>query len=100
MLGTLSLTSSLVTDQGGWTVYVIQTESGKFYTGITVDLERRLSEHRGGGRGAKFFRTSPPKLVVYEERHAERSGALRREREIKGMSRAEKLELIGVQIRK
>jgi len=89
-----------VTDQGGWTVYVIQTESGKFYTGITVDLERRLGEHRGGSRGAKFFRTSPPKRVVYEERYAERSGALRREREIKDMSRAEKLELIGVRVRK
>ncbi len=89
-----------MTDQGGWTVYVIQTESGKFYTGITVDLERRLGEHRVGSRGAKFFRTSPPKRVVYEERHVERSGALRREREIKGMSRAEKLDLIGVRIRK
>ncbi len=89
-----------MTDQGGWIVYVIQTESGKFYTGITVDLERRLGEHHVGSRGAKFFRTSPPKRVVYEERHAERSGALRREREIKGMSRAEKLELIGVRIRK
>ena len=89
-----------MTDQGGWTVYVIQTESGKFYTGITLDLERRLGEHRVGSRGAKFFRTSPPKRVVYEERHAERSGALRREREIKSMSRAEKLELIGVRIRK
>ncbi len=89
-----------MTDQGGWTVYVIQTESGKLYTGITVDLERRLAEHRVGSRGAKFFRTSPPKRVVYEERHAERSGALRREREIKGMSRAEKLELIGVRIRR
>ena len=89
-----------MTGQSGWTVYVIQTESGKFYTGITVDLERRLGEHRVGSRGAKFFRTSPPKQVVYEERHVERSGALRREREIKGMSRAEKLELIGVRIRK
>ena len=89
-----------MTEQSGWTVYVIQTESGKFYTGITVDLERRLGEHRVGSRGAKFFRTSPPKRVVYEERYAERSGALRREREIKGMSRAEKLELIGVRVRK
>ncbi len=89
-----------MTDQGGWTVYVIQTESGSFYTGITVDLERRLGEHRVGSRGAKFFRTSRPKRVVYEERHAERSGALRREREIKCMSRAEKLDLIGVRIRK
>ena len=53
-----------------------------------------------GSRGAKFFRTSPPKLVVYEERYAERSRALRREREIKGMSRAGKLKLIGERIPK
>ncbi len=89
-----------MTNHGSWTVYVVQTESGKFYTGITVDLERRLGEHRVGSRGAKFFRTSPPKRVVYEEQHAERSGALRREREIKGMSRTEKLELIRARIPK
>jgi putative endonuclease len=75
-------------------VYIVKTESGKLYTGITVDLERRLAEHRGGTRGAKFFRTSSPKNVVFREQHAERSQALRREHEIKAMARPQKLALI------
>lgn len=83
-----------MTERRSWTVYIIQAESGQLYTGITVDLERRLAEHRDGARGAKFFRTSSPKRVVYQEQHRRRSAALRREREIKDMTRAQKLELI------
>ncbi len=77
-----------------WTVYIIQAESGKLYTGITIDLERRLAEHKTGVRGAKFFRTSSPRRVLFNESRKGRSEAMRREREIKGMSRVEKLELI------
>ncbi len=77
-----------------WIVYIIQAESGKLYTGITIDLERRLAEHKSSVRGAKFFRTSSPRRVVFREVCRGRGGAQRREREIKGMSRVEKLELI------
>ena len=83
-----------MTERRGWTVYIIQTRSGKLYTGITVDLERRLAQHRAGSRGAKFFRMSGPEDVVFREWHADRPAALRREREIKRMSRVEKLGLI------
>ncbi len=81
-------------DDQTWTVYIIQAESGKLYTGITIDLERRLTEHKTGVRGAKFFRTSSPRRVLFNESRKGRSEAMRREREIKGMSRVEKLELI------
>ena len=80
-----------------WTVYIIQAKSGKLYTGITTDLDRRLAEHRSGARGAKFFRTSGPRRVVFQEVRHGRGDAQRREREIKGMSREEKLALIGRQ---
>lgn len=88
-----------MTEERDWTVYIVQTESGKLYTGITLDLERRLAEHRSGLRGAKFFRTSGPKRVVFEERHPERPQALRREHEIKAMTRSQKLALIQAQSR-
>ncbi len=77
-----------------WTVYIVRTRSGRLYTGITVDLERRFAEHAGTARGAKFFRTSAPERVVYQEPQPGRSEASRRECEIKRMSRAAKLELI------
>ncbi len=81
-------------DDQTWTVYIIQSESGKLYTGITIDLERRLAEHKSRARGAKFFRPSSPRHVVFREVRRGRGDAQRREREIKGMSRVEKLELI------
>ena len=82
-----------VTGETPWTVYIVQTESGKLYTGITVDMARRLAEH-GTSRGAKFFRTSAPQKVVFQEAHRDRSAASTREAEIKQMSRWQKMQLI------
>ncbi|MBB65323.1 MAG: hypothetical protein CMO81_09690 [Waddliaceae bacterium] len=77
-----------------WDVYIIRTESGKLYTGICKDLERRFSEHQSGQKGARFFHFSAPKAVVYQEKHSNRSSASKREAEIKKMKRSQKLELI------
>ena len=76
-----------------WEVYIIETEDGTLYTGITNDLERRFSQH-STKKGARFFHTSPPKALLFRERHPDRSSALRREAEIKKLSRAQKLALI------
>lgn len=76
-----------------WEVYIIQTESGKLYTGITNDLERRFSEHQKARKGARFFRISKPVKIVFRESHPNRSEATKRESAIKKMSRKEKLAL-------
>ena len=77
-----------------WEVYIVQTHSGKLYTGITTDLERRFFEHDGKPQGAKFFRTSRPEKVVFREKHKNRSLAAIREAAIKQMTRAQKQQLI------
>ena len=77
-----------------WDVYIVQAVSGKLYTGISVDVERRFEEHTRGRSGAKFFRISPPARIVFRERHPDRAAAMAREREIKGMSRRAKLALL------
>lgn len=77
-----------------WEVYIIQTRSGKLYTGITNNLERRLEEHRTRRKGARFFRFSTPEKIVFRESHPNRSQASKREIAIKKMSRKEKLALI------
>ncbi len=77
-----------------WTVYIIQTESGKLYTGITKDLERRFQEHQQRQKGARFFHISQPKKILFIESHIDRSSASKRESQIKKMSRREKLILI------
>ena len=76
-----------------WYLYIIETEKGKFYTGITTDVERRFGEH-ASGTGAKYFRSDRPKRVVYQEKKKNRSTASKREALIKKMSRAKKQELI------
>jgi putative endonuclease len=77
-----------------WQVYLIETKSGKLYTGITNDLERRFNAHNGRGKGARFFHFSDPLRIVYAEECANRSEASKRECVIKKMSRQEKLSLI------
>ena len=82
-----------------WVVYIIQTKSGNFYTGITTDLERRFAEHSKvdaarTDRGARFFNISRPEKILFRERHKNRSAATVRENEIKSMTRQEKWDLI------
>ena len=77
-----------------WFVYIIEAENGFFYTGITKDLKRRFSEHQSGAKGAKFFRRSPPKKIRYTQGGLSHGDALRIERKIKQLKRADKLKLI------
>jgi putative endonuclease len=63
-----------------WTVYIVESERGTLYTGITTSLARRLAEHgAAGGRGARFFRLARPKRLVYSEAARDRRDALKRE---------------------
>lgn len=77
-----------------WFLYIIQAQNGFYYTGITTDLKRRFKEHLEGRGGAKFFRTSSPKKIVYTEEYETKSQALKREYAIKQMTRKKKQELI------
>lgn len=76
-----------------WQVYIIQTNTGKFYTGITTDINRRFSEHKNK-KGAKYFRLENPKEVIFTENHKNRAEASKREIEIKKLDRKKKLNLI------
>ncbi len=76
-----------------WTVYIIESERGALYTGITTAPERRFREH-ASGRGARWFRGTAPRRFVYLEPCDDRGSALRREAAIKRLSRAEKLALV------
>lgn len=77
-----------------WFVYMIRASDDRLYTGITTNIERRFNEHCGSLKGAKFFRGRQPVEVVYTETQPDRSSALRRESDIKKLSRCLKLKLI------
>lgn len=66
---------------------------GSLYTGITNQVERRLSQHQNG-TGAKYTRARGPIILAHREDGFTRSTASKREYEIKKLSRAQKLALI------
>lgn len=77
-----------------WHVYILKCKDNKLYTGITKNLKRRLNEHRCG-RGGRFTRIRTPVKLVYYKNTLNRSRALKKEAEIKKLSRKSKLDLIG-----
>lgn len=77
-----------------WFVYMLRCGDGSLYTGYTNDVARRLAAHQSG-RGARYTRSHLPVVLAYQEELADKSSAMRREIQIKQMSRQEKLALIG-----
>ncbi len=81
-----------MTNPAPWTVYILRCADDTLYTGITNDLAHRLAMHESG-KGAKYLRGRTPLTLTYTEGHPTKSDALKRELQIKGLSRIEKLEL-------
>ena len=72
-----------------WFVYILRCKDDTLYTGMTDDLEKRLTAHNAG-KGARYTRGRGPVSLVYSVVCNDKSDALRRELQIKKMSRAEK----------
>lgn len=75
-----------------WTLYILRCKDDSLYTGITNNLERRISQHEAG-TGAKYTRGRGPFKLVYSEGCNDRSEASKRELEVKALSRKQKLSL-------
>lgn len=75
-----------------WYVYILQCADGTLYTGITNDLDRRLKAHNAG-TASKYTRVRRPVAMVYREEADTKGDALRRELQIKSMSRQQKMSL-------
>ena len=73
--------------------YILRCADGTLYTGWTNDLEKRLAAHNAG-TAAKYTRPRRPVTLVYQEAFPTKEEAMRRERQIKRLTRAEKLALI------
>lgn len=76
-----------------WKLYILRCRDGSLYTGITTDVEKRFAAHNTG-KGAKYTRGRGPLELVYREDCGDHSAALKRELEIKAMTREEKIKLI------
>lgn len=76
-----------------WFVYIIECSDGKFYTGISNNVERRVKAHNSGS-GCRFTKYRRPVELLYTEEYSTKPEALSRELRIKKLSRVKKLELI------
>lgn len=76
-----------------WLVYIVECADKSLYTGITSDLEKRISAH-AAGKGAKYTKPRRPLTLRYTEATESKGAALRREAAIKSLDRAAKLTLI------
>ena len=74
-------------------VYIVECSDGTFYTGWTNNLEKRIAMH-SNGLGAKYTKgRGPVKLMHYEE-FEDKKDAMKREYEIKKLTRKAKITLI------
>ena len=74
-------------------VYILRCADGTFYTGTARDVAHRLAVHNAG-KGAKYTRPRRPVRVVWSEGPMSLTRALRREYQLKQLTRAQKRALI------
>ncbi len=74
-------------------MYILLCANGNYYTGSTIDLERRLREHQSG-QGAIYTRMNLPVELVYYEEYDRIDTAFYREKQVQGWSKKKKEALI------
>jgi predicted GIY-YIG superfamily endonuclease len=74
-------------------VYMLKCADGSLYTGIAKNLDKRLDTHRRGN-GARYVKARLPFELVYFETASSRSGALKREFQIKKLTRSQKIAML------
>ena len=78
-----------------WYIYIVKCSDQSLYTGITIDVGRRVEEHNSNDLlGARYTRCRRPVTLVYEEIANSRSEATKREAAIKKLRRDKKKRLI------
>ena len=80
--------------RGPFYTYIVRCRDGTYYTGYTNDLERRVGEHNGKVRGARYTRGKGPVRVVWYKEYKFLKKAMQKEIEIKRLRRNQKEELI------
>ncbi len=75
-----------------WFVYLLKCKDDTLYCGISNNLEKRIKTHNSG-KGAKYTKSRLPVILFYYETVLNKSEALKREYQIKKLSKSEKIYL-------
>lgn len=77
-----------------YSLYILRCGDGSLYTGIAIDVAKRMAEHRDGARGAKYLRGRAPLELVFESPVGDRALASRAEFRVKRLERTQKESLV------
>ena len=73
---------------------MVRCADGTLYTGIAIDVDRRLREHQSGKRGSKYLRGRGPFELVFQQQVGDRAAASSAEHCVKQLGRSGKEALI------
>lgn len=73
--------------------YLVRCSDNTFYCGYTNNLDKRIAAHNNG-KGAKYTKSRRPVTLVYSEVYDNKSDAMKREWQIKQLTRQQKQKLI------
>ena len=76
-----------------WSVYIVRCGDDSLYTGIAIDVDRRIKEHQNG-KGSRYLRGRGTLQLVFQMEIGTRSQASKIEYRIKKLSKARKESLI------
>ena len=82
-----------------WHIYIIECSDGSLYTGVTNNLDKRITAHNAG-RGAKYTKSRRPVHLRYSETARDRKQASQREHVIKSLQKSAKISLIATKLAK
>jgi putative endonuclease len=82
-----------------WYLYLIRCANGNLYTGITLDVKRRLHQHGQSRKGAKYLQGKGPLRLVFKRRIGSRGFALSAEYWVKRLPRVKKEKLVSGNLR-
>ena len=78
-----------------WYVYILLCRDKSFYIGSTNNVEERFKDHLTG-KGARYTKSHKPEKIIYQEKFLTKTEAIKREYELKKMTKVQKMKLVSV----
>lgn len=75
-------------------VYIVRCFDGSYYTGVTNNLEKRISEHNAGSNPKHYTYKRRPFMLLFSQMFSDPREAIAAEKQIKGWRREKKEALI------
>ncbi|TLX46128.1 hypothetical protein C1E24_15305 [Pseudoalteromonas phenolica] len=76
-----------------WSVYIVESRLGHWYTGITNNVDARVEAHNAG-KGAKNLKGKAPIKLIYNKAVGDKSTAAKLEWHLKKLNKVQKIQFV------